>query len=230
MSSLVVLKNKTAAKYKLSNRRPSASAVEKHWMPHGPFGSNKTVTSVMLRHGTQNKGQYGFATNDTAGRSLRYIGKTSAMSAVRTPFRGVNPVGHGGFSGQYYNPPTNEFTSGFESRMYIRGNQHKYKNPALLSSKEMVKRRFGWLKHQYHVKNSQSSLCRKPVALNIPSHGEFISHLHQKTLCRNDVNDVNDINARNTKGHSVKTHGDHIMRLQKKARCPEPDAQPEDIN
>ena len=42
--------------------------------------------------------------------------------------------------------------------------------------------------------------------------------------------DVNDINSRNTKGHSVKTHGDHIMRLKKKALCPEPEAQSEDIN
>lgn len=219
MSSLVVLKNKTAAKHKLSNRRPSASEVEKHWMPHGPFGPETTVNSFMLRDGTQNRGQHGFATNNTTGRSLRYIGKTSAMSSVRTPFRGVNPVGHGGFSGQYYNPPINEFTSGIESRIYVRGNQYKYKNPALLSSKAMINRRFGWLKHQYHLKKPQdepiSSLCRKSVALNIPSHGEFISHLHQKTLCSNDVNDVNDINARNTKGHSVKTHGDHIMRLQK---------------
>tara|TARA_B110000285_G_C14960024_1_gene531205 strand:- start:49 stop:684 length:636 start_codon:yes stop_codon:yes gene_type:complete len=206
-----MLKNKTAAKHKLSNRRPHTSAVEKHWMPHGPFGSNKTVTSVMLHHGIQNKGQYGFATNDTAGRSLRYIGKTSAMSAVRTPFRGVNPVGHGGFSGQYYNPPINEFTSGFESRLYVRGNQYKYKNPALLSSKAMINRRFGWLKHQYHLKKSQDepiSLCRKSVALNIPSHGEFISHLHQKTLCSND-----DFRG----AHPVKTHGDYIIRLQK--RC-----------
>lgn len=184
MSSIVMLKNKTAAKHKITNRQPHTSDVKKHWMPHGPFGSNKSVNSVMLQHGIQNKGKYGFSTKNTTGRSLRYIGKSSSMSTVRTPFRGVHPIGHGGFSGQYYVQPTKDF----KSQIYIRGNHYKYKTPALLSSKEMINRRFGWLKQQYHADLKDepiSSLCRKPVAINIQSHGEFISALHQKTICSN---------------------------------------------
>ena len=82
--SLVVLKNKTAAKQKITHRQAPASTINKHWMHHGPFGPNTTRNSIMLQHGIQNRQAHGFVTHGSSNRSLKYIGKSSAMSTTRT--------------------------------------------------------------------------------------------------------------------------------------------------
>lgn len=46
------------------------------------------------------QGKSGFSTSGTT-RSGNYIGKSSVNSSIHTPFRGADPVGHGGRNGTY---------------------------------------------------------------------------------------------------------------------------------
>ena len=204
--SLVVLKNKTAAKQKITHRRPSASATKKHWMPHGPFGPDTSRNSIMLKSGIQNRESNGFVTHGSANRSLKYVGKSSGMSSIHTPFRGVHEVGHGGFSGQYYQHQSSHHTSRMKAITGIRGNQHIFQNPRGLSTKEMINRRFGWLALKSFLKNPTTEptlimSCTAPHSHKVGTQGSFIRRRTIQNMCQMDPTLMNS--------------GKHITYLQK---------------
>jgi hypothetical protein len=211
--SLVVLKNKTAAKQKITHRRASASAVEKHWMPQGPFGPNTSRNSIMLQHGIQNREANGFVTHGSSNRSLKYIGKSSAMSTTRTPFRGLYERGHGGFSGQYYRHTPSYHTDRIRARMQVRGNQHTFQNPGVLSMKEMINRRFGWLKLKPFLKTPSSEpplilSCTAPNTHTVKTQGSFVTRQKIQHMCQMDPE----------LRHGAMTSGTHVNYLQKDCR------------
>ena len=184
--SIVVLKNKTAAKQKITHRQ--SLGVKKHWMPHGPFGPSTSVNSVMLKNGIQNREANGFVTHGSSNRSLKYIGKSSAMSSSHTPFRGIHERGNGGFSGQYYRRSSSYYTSRILARTEIRGNQHTFQNPGVLSMKEMIKRRFGWLKLKPFLKTPSSDpplivSCTAPNSHLVKTQGELVTRQKIQNMC-----------------------------------------------
>ncbi len=135
--SIVAMKNKSVVRYG-SNR--SAKPPGGHWLPQGPFGRSGTTNATILRNGIQSVGPVGFSISGTH-RNIGYVGQNMKMSKSGTPFRGRNPVGHGGCCGTYKQaiPLLNSRVTN------TLGDQYLYVKPAVLSQRGMLYKRFKYL-------------------------------------------------------------------------------------
>jgi hypothetical protein len=124
--SIVTLANKTKARYGTNHSKRILPG--KHWLPHGPFGPETTMNSIMLNHAISKKGKSGFSINGSH-RNVGQVGQTYKMSKVRTQFKGLYPVGHGGHLGAYFTYPETYYENSFIAGIQIKGNQNQFMNP-----------------------------------------------------------------------------------------------------
>jgi hypothetical protein len=96
----------------------------------------------MLKDAIMSTSNSGFSING-GSRNVNYIGKTSVMSAVRTPFRRNLPIGHGGRQGKYY---TNPDQKAFAMPIKTRGTQQAWVKPSTLSTRGMLATKHRWVK------------------------------------------------------------------------------------
>lgn len=120
--SIHTLKRKTINKMNLSGRSP-----EQTWAIQGPFGSYAPVST---------KASGGFSING-GYRNIGTVGPTNlGRSVTRTPFRGPEPVGHGGCCGTY------------KRVIHYSGscctNDNNYIKPSVLSTRGMLAKRYKW--------------------------------------------------------------------------------------
>lgn len=120
--SIHTFKRKSVAKLNLSGKSP-----EQTWIMQGPFGKFEPVKA---------KASGGFSING-GYRNVGAVGPTNlGRSVTRTPFRGTEPVGHGGCCGTYKRAI---FNSGSCS-----ANNNNYIKPSVLSTKGMLDKKYKW--------------------------------------------------------------------------------------
>ena len=120
--SIVTLNRKS----RILHSRPSVSGKPtidngNIWVMRGPFRQDNKIRIA--------DGNRGFSLNGS--RRLSYIGKTSAISDVRTPFKGTIPVNKNGKSVPIFNVT--------DSYVEIKGNQYKYTKPSVLTNQGMLR-------------------------------------------------------------------------------------------
>ena len=106
------------------------------WVMRGPFGN----TSLPL------ESSEGFSING-GHRSNSYIGRDRKFSVTCTPFRGTEPRGNGGSNGDYKQAQP-VYNAG-PTIVDIRGNQHKYVKPSVLSTTGMIATKYRWIRGVY---------------------------------------------------------------------------------
>jgi len=83
----------------------------------------------------------GFSINGGGYRTGSYIGKSSAFSSVKTPYRGINAVGHGGQGGQYnIAKPVLAV-----DKSLTRSVDETYIKPSVLTSRGMLQQKLKWI-------------------------------------------------------------------------------------
>jgi hypothetical protein len=180
--SIVVLKKKTQNRYsnasKLSGKSPGG-----YWLPQGPFGKNKTINSVMLEN-ARHMGPVGFSING-GNRSIS-VGKEMINSKHGTPFRGIYPRSSGGPSSRYNesSPLLNTCST------LIRGNQHKYIKPSVVSTKGMLGKKYKWI-HNGQYPNHWLQPIYTGNQTDTSSQGLYIQTKSSKNDCIVDTNDTN---------------------------------------
>jgi hypothetical protein len=163
--SIATLKRKVQVKQAGSNSANAAQGV-RGWNIRGPFGPEETATVAY--------GSAGFSTVGTTGTN--YIGKSS--SGIRkggTPFRGIHPIGYGGFQGQYVQavPVMNMGLSHAE----IQGNQYQWVKTPSLSNASMLRTRFRWAYSGVYPNRWVQPNTTGPLTDNA-SQGAYIRTLH----------------------------------------------------
>jgi hypothetical protein len=133
--SIVTLANKTKARY--GTKHSKYTPPGKHWLPHGPFGPETTINSIMLANAISQKGKSGFSINGSH-RNVGRVGQTYKISKLRTPFKGIHPVGHGGHMGTYFTHPTTYYEDSFIAGTQIKGNQYHFMNPTNVSMRTVM--------------------------------------------------------------------------------------------
>jgi len=100
-------------------------------------------------------GAKGFSLNG-GHRNIGAVGQFRMVSNVtRTPFRGIQPMGHGGFNGEYYKKPSNSGSCCANDDSIIK--------PSSLTTEGLIDVKYKWTKSQYPrywVKDDDNS-CRK---------------------------------------------------------------------
>lgn len=97
-------------------------------------------------------GAKGFSLNG-GYRNIGGVGQFRMVSNVtRTPFRGTQPMGHGGFNGEYYDTPSNSGDCCTNDNSIIKD--------STLTTAGMIDQKYKWTKSQYPrywVKNDDNS-------------------------------------------------------------------------
>lgn len=162
---------------KISGRAPGG-----FWLRQGPFGTSETVNSYMIK---ENYGDSGFSING-GRRNVGYVGQSMAMGKNGTSFKGVNPVGHGGHYGTYYQAEP-VFNS---ARVNTLGTQFKYIKPSVISTFGMLRKKYRWAYNgvtpNYWVKEVGGGAN---LSDNYSS-GLHTENLSAKTDCVVDTNDT----------------------------------------
>ena len=83
----------------------------------------------------------GFSLNGTT-RNVGYVGQHMRNSKAFTPFRGVNPIGHGGSGGKYNQ--NNIVYNVSDSSVEVKGNQLLYNKSSVLSTYGMLRGKYKW--------------------------------------------------------------------------------------
>lgn len=99
----------------------------------------KTNAVYAKVHSHGRDGLTGFSLNG-GRRGMGYIGKDQLRSKVVTPFKGTEPVGHGGTNGTY---DKSHIIAGVGAGTDIRGQQYKVIKPSVVSSREQMNK-FRW--------------------------------------------------------------------------------------
>ena len=150
------------------------------WVRQGPFGPNANpALNPVLSYGTA-----GFSING-GSRNVGYVGQSMAMGKNGTSFKGVHPVGHGGYYGKYYQAEP-VFNS---ARVNTLGNQYKYIKPSVLSTYGMLRKKYRWaysgVYPNYWVKSDGGNTN---LSDNYSS-GLHTEDLGAKSICVVDTND-----------------------------------------
>jgi hypothetical protein len=186
--SLTAFKKKSVIQYgsKRSGKQPGG-----YWLPQGPFGNSTTS----LKIAKENYGQVGFSING-GHRNVGYIGKTYGMSKSGTPYRGTEPIGHGGTYGAYpkVEPVLNS------SEVDTLGQQYLYVKPSVLSTKGMLEKKYKWAYNGQFPNNWVQPLYTGNQT-GTKSQLQYIQNLASKNVCNLKVNSVGTY-----EGHRVK-HG-----------------------
>lgn len=124
--SIQTMKQKTHALYRKNHSAPSGEA----WITRG---SNSSV----------NVGGSGFSING-GHRNKGRVGQTSEMSKHGTPFKGLFPIGYGGGEQGTFDRPSDTRVMNAIAGMNIRGNQHAFIKPSVLSTRGMLRYKYKW--------------------------------------------------------------------------------------
>jgi hypothetical protein len=137
--SLATFKKKSVIQF---GSNVSGKPTGAYWLPQGPFGSNKTINSVMLAAAKEQYGAVGFSLAGTH-RNVGRVGQSMAMSKNGTPFRGVCALGSGGVGGRYSreNPTFNASPAYVE----VMGSQYLYNKPPSLATSGMLRKKYKYL-------------------------------------------------------------------------------------
>lgn len=145
-------------------------------------------------------GLNGFSLNG-GRRNMGYIGKDRLNSKVVTPFRGTEPMGHGGTGGKY---DTSHIIMGVGAGTDIRGEQYKVIKPSVVSTREQINR-MRWCcadivrtqsgidmgsQDQYVTKKAAANICVLPTdksARTLHSKCSFTQRLDCKNNYSKDV-------------------------------------------
>jgi len=130
------------------------------WLPQGPFGHSKRGLQLAI----DNPGSVGFSING-GHRNVGGVGRDMKMSKSVTPYRGTEPIGYGGNSGNYPSAVLIGSTSSniqstgaisnsnknavvqplLNSRIVdTMGTQYKYIKPSVLSTHGMLDKKYRW--------------------------------------------------------------------------------------
>ena len=130
------------------------------WLPQGPFGHSKRGLQLAI----DNPGSVGFSING-GHRNVGGVGRDMKMSKSGTPYRGTEPIGYGGNSGNYPSAVLVGSTSSniqstgaisnsnknavvqplLNSRIVdTMGTQYKYIKPSVLSTYGMLDKKYRW--------------------------------------------------------------------------------------
>ena len=245
--SIVAFKKKSVLRFgaKSSGKPPGG-----YWLPQGPFGSNGTVNSVMFMENSQAPGPIGFSINGTH-RSIP-VGKTMKFSQQGTRYRGIYPIGHGGYGGQYYQaiPVMNAG----EGIITVRGNQWEFVKPSVLSTYGMLRKKYKWayngqypnywVQPNYGTSNlsdntSQGLYIHTKSAANdtvvdTNASEKYIGHIVScgptdchTTPARGYKMNIMQSNAPYTKNLYIpQTSGQHTLRIQQRCANPTPQQKP----
>ena len=239
--SIVAFKKKSVIQYG-SNR--SGKPPGGYWLSQGPFGGLATSVAV----GGNNFSPEGFSIN--GGRRFISVGKDMKFSQQGTPFRGIYPIGNGGFGGQYY-----QAEPVFNSAVVrTRGDEYMYVKPSVLSTGGMLRQKYRWAYNgQYPNYWVQPVYCSSNLSDNA-SQGLY---LQQKSAANDCVVDVNaqakyvdhrvncgPMDCRTTTAHGYKmsitqanapytklikipqTSSQHTLHVQRKCANPSPAQKP----
>jgi hypothetical protein len=127
------------------------------WLPQGPFGHATTRLQIAI----DNPGPVGFSINGSH-RNVGGVGRDMKMSKSGTPYRGLQPVGHGGTYGRYPSAILVGPYSGAvklpgsdspvvqpllnSRRPNTMGTQYLYIKPSVLSTNGMLDKKYRWIK------------------------------------------------------------------------------------
>lgn len=178
--SIVAFKKKSVIQYG-TNR--SGKSTNNKWINQGPYGSSRTITSVMLLDGTQKNISAGFSLE--GGIRTISVGKDMKFSKNGTSFKGIYPKGYGGNYGKYLN---NSFTLNTTvSKIDINGNQHNYIKPSVLSNKGMLSQKYRWINNGQYPNNWVQPNYTGNLVDN-KSQGMFIQSLNINSMNYVDIN------------------------------------------
>jgi len=157
--SLTAFKRKSVINY---GSKRSGIAPGGYWLPQGPFGH----ATLALQEAIQQFGPAGFSLNG-GHRNVGGVGRDMKMSKSGTPYRGTQPIGWGGTSGQYPSATLvgNVTANGVQSTGAIpnalskmpatqpvlnarivdtMGTQYLYVKPSVLSTHGMLDKKYRW--------------------------------------------------------------------------------------
>lgn len=180
--SLATFKKKSVIQF---GSNVSGKPTGAYWLPQGPFGSNKTINSVMLAAAKENYGAVGFSLAGTH-RNVGRVGQSMAMSKNGTPFRGACALGSGGIGGRY--PRENQTFNASPAYVEVMGNQYQYNKSSSLSTGGMLRKKYKYLYNgqfpNYWVQPIYASGNLKDNA----SQGLYVHNKSAANDCHVDVN------------------------------------------
>ncbi len=235
--SIVAFKKKSMIQYggQRSGKPPGGT-----WVMRGPFGNTSFPVEAY--------GNDGFSING-GRRSNSYIGKDSKFSSTGTPFRGTEPRGNGGSNGDYKQAQP-AYNAG-PTIVDIRGNQHKFVKPSVLSTTGMIATKYRWIRGVYPNvwvqplytgnqtdSNSQGLYVHTKSAANtcvtdINNPDKYDGHIVNRgpTLCKKTTAGFT-YNQMASNGPYTKnlkmalTSSEHLLRVQRKCANPTPAQKP----
>jgi hypothetical protein len=180
--SLATFKKKSINKYssatKISGKPPGG-----YFLPQGPFGSNNTLSSIMLADILSKPGTVGFSIHGSH-RSIS-VGQDMKMSKSGTRFRGVYPMGAGGQNNIYFE--AYPLLNASPGKIQVKGNQWEYVKPSVLSTKGMLEKKYRWA-----YNGQYPNYWVQPVytgnQTDSASQGLYIQSLSAANDCTFDVN------------------------------------------
>lgn len=190
-------------KHKAQNSVPRYSKIsgkksDKYWLYAGPYGGENTVASQMFIDGLKgSNGELminGLANNSGfsitgSNRNVGGVGTTYLNSVVRTPYRGIYPVGHGGIKNRYpSNRDTIVMNQMVESTYVQSANNSDVVKPPVLSNSGMMMRRYRWINNGVYPNYVVSSLDYTGNQTESASYGLYIHNKKSINDCYYNVN------------------------------------------
>ena len=133
--SIVTMKRKTAASVPRGGRPISGRHPGGLWVLKQPSCCSGADEEEEVAAGIE-----GFSLN--GGQRNITNAQERKMSSIRTPYKGVHAIGHGGSGGKYSHGPDSTVMAITPANVSVNGNQHEIIKPSTLST-------FGLLKHKY---------------------------------------------------------------------------------
>jgi hypothetical protein len=252
--SIVAFKRKSVIQY---GSNVSGKPVNQYWLNQGPYGIQNSITSIGLKQGTISFGPDG-SPGLRAGFSLKgsypsfgAVGGNWKFSQVRTPFRGVYPIGHGGTRGRY---PQSIVLADCDALTKGQGTYNLYVKPGDVSTKTMISQKHRWINSgqypnywvqpNYGTSNlsdntSQGLYVQTKAAANdcivdTNAYEKYVGHIVRggSTGCRTTpahgyTFNVQQSNAAYTKNLYIpQTASEHTLRIQQKCANPRPEQKP----
>jgi len=190
-------------KHKAQNSVPRYSKIsgkktDKYWLYAGPYGNENTVSGQIFIDGLKsiNRGMMinGLANNSGfsvtgSNRNVGGVGTTYLNSVVRTPFRGIYPVGYGGLRNTYEsNRDTIVLNQMVGSTYTESANNSEVVKPPVLSNSGMLSRKYRWAYNGVYPNYVVSSLDYTGNQTESSSYGLYIHNKKSINDCYYNVN------------------------------------------
>jgi hypothetical protein len=245
--SLATFKKKSANKHSSVTKR-SGKPPGGIWLPQGPFGRSNSLNSVIFTEALKHYGAVGFSL-EGSHRSIP-VGKDMKFSQQGTRYRGIHPIGHGGYNGRYYR--AEPLLNAGEGKISVEGNQSNFVKPSTLSTKGMLAQRYRWI-HSGQYPNNWVQPNYTGNQTDSASQGVYLQTLSAENMCVVDVNTTDKYigyrKANGPAGCNTSTAGytmnllqsnapytktlyvpqdssQHTLRIQRRCANPRPDQKP----